>query len=103
MGDLDRTQAVGDDDRGAPLHQPIQRLLHKLFRFTVQRAGGFVEQENARVFEDGARDRQPLPLTTAQFDTPFPDDGVIAIGRLHNKGVSIGRLSGGDDFGFAGL
>jgi hypothetical protein len=28
MGDLDRTQAVGDDDGRAPLHQPIQRLLY---------------------------------------------------------------------------
>ena len=57
-------QAVRDRDHGAPAHQPRECLADRFLRFTVERGGGFVEQEDRRVFQEGARDRNPLTLPT---------------------------------------
>jgi len=57
IGRLDGAQAVGDDDGGAPLHQPVERLLHQRLRLVVQRACGL-------------RCQVPTPLQGASTKTP---------------------------------
>src|SRR5262249_15923001 len=52
---LDRGEAVRDDERRSAGHQSLQRELNGAFAFRVERAGGFVEQENGRIAQDRAR------------------------------------------------
>jgi len=42
----DGVQAVGDDDRGAVLAEMLDRLLHLLFGFRIQRRGGLIKQDD---------------------------------------------------------
>ena len=58
IGIADCAQAVGDDKTGAPLHQPQERLLDACFGACVNAARCFVENQDARVGEDGASNRQ---------------------------------------------
>src|SRR5690606_5176482 len=64
--DTDRAQAVGDDDGRAVLHQPRQGVLNQLLAFAVEARRGFVQQQNARILEDGTGDGDALSLAAAQ-------------------------------------
>src|SRR6202521_1722191 len=52
-----RLQAVGDDERGAGGAQVVERPLHLAFRFGIKRRGGLVEEQDRRVLEEGAGNR----------------------------------------------
>jgi hypothetical protein len=57
---------VGDDKAGAAFHQAQQRLLDARLGARVDAAGGLVQDQDGRVGQDGARDRQQLALALAQ-------------------------------------
>ena len=57
---------VRDGDRGAALHQVVQRLLDFLLGLGVDRGRGFVEDQDARVDQQRARDRDALALAARQ-------------------------------------
>ena len=50
------------------LHQVGQRPLHQHFGLGVQVRRGFVQDQDRRILEQRARDRQPLPLPAAELD-----------------------------------
>ena len=50
----DGAEAMGDDERGSPLQQAFQAVLDQAFAFAVEVAGGFVEDQYARVSENRA-------------------------------------------------
>jgi hypothetical protein len=63
VGGADRSKAVGNDDRCAISHQPVERFLDQAFAFSVQRRGGLVEEKQRCVAaEQGASDGDPLAL-----------------------------------------
>src|SRR3990172_11798776 len=62
IGAANGREAMGDDDRGPVHHQVLERLLDQGLGLRVERARRLVENEDWRVLEDGARDREPLPL-----------------------------------------
>ena len=62
VGVHDGVQAVGDDDGGAALAEMLDRLLHGLFGFRIQRGGGFIQQDDRRVLDQRTRDRDALAL-----------------------------------------
>src|ERR1019366_4745685 len=80
--DLVRTANGGepmrDDKRGAPVHQIGESFLDQGFRLGVQTRGGFIENQNARVRQDGARDGDPLALPARKLHPTFSDDGVVS-------------------------
>src|SRR5690349_1041231 len=78
IGVSDRREAVRDGDRGSALDQGLERLLDDALTFGVQRRGGLVEDEDRRVFEDHARDREPLALSTGEPVAALADDSVVA-------------------------
>ena len=59
---LDRGQAVGDHQRGAPGHRLGQGALDVHPTLAVQGTGRLVQDQDVRVLEDRPRDRDPLPL-----------------------------------------
>ncbi len=62
VGAADGGEAVRNDKGCSALHEEVEPGLDEGFGFGVEGAGGFVEDENAGVGEDGAGDRQTLTL-----------------------------------------
>ena len=62
VGVHDGVQAVGDHDGGAVLAEMLDRLLHALFGFGIQRGGRLIEQDDRRVLDQRARHRDALAL-----------------------------------------
>ena len=75
----DGAQAVGDDDGGAPLQQGVQRLLDQGLGEAVHVGGGFVQDEDARVGEQGAGDADQLALPDGQVGGALLHPGLVAI------------------------
>jgi hypothetical protein len=91
-------EPVRDANGRAALHQFVERGLHGAFGFGVERAGGFVQDQNRRVLQNGAGDGEALALAAGKRDAFFADDGVEALGFLHDEIVGVGVFGGGDDF-----
>ena len=72
-------EAVRDDERGAPLHQALERGLHQRLALGVERGGGLVEQQQRRVAQDRARDRDALALAARQRHAALADRRVVAL------------------------
>ncbi len=57
---------MGDDDGGAPFAQCFETRLNMLLGDVVHRRGGLVQDEQRRILEEGARDRQALALSAGK-------------------------------------
>ena len=93
-------EAVGDDEDGAAGHQIVERTLHEHFGFGVELRGGFVEDENGRVFEQGAGDGEALALAAGEALTAVADESLVSLGHLHDEIVRHGGFGGGENFFF---
>ena len=87
VGVLDRREAVGDHDRGAPGESDAERLLHERFGLGVEVAGGFVEDHDRRVLQQQPRDGEALLLAARQPVAALADDGVVAVGQRRDHVV----------------
>src|SRR5665811_639412 len=91
---------IRDSDYGAVLHQVGQRLLYQHFALRVQMAGGFVENQDGRVLEQGARDGEALALSAGELDAAVANRGFVAFRKAHDEFVGEGGFGGGaDNFG----
>src|SRR5262249_2549030 len=73
VGVDDRRQAMCDDHRGASLHQRLQRRLDMPLAFVVERGGRLVEEEDRRVLQHRAGDREALALSAREPDAMLAD------------------------------
>lgn len=64
IGVADGGEAVGDDDGGAALGRGVEGVLDDALGFRVEGARGLVEEEDARLADDGASDGDPLLLAS---------------------------------------
>jgi len=103
VGFADGGQAVGDDDGGSALHEGIEGFLNLFFGFGIEAGGGFIEEEDSGVFEDGPGDGYALALATGEFDAAFADDGVEAFGEGGDELPGIGLIGGADDILIGGF
>ena len=60
------------------------------FRFSIQRRGGFIQNQNGGVFQNGTSDGDALPLTTGQHNAIFANLGVVAFRQFTNKFIGMG-------------
>ena len=74
-------EAVGDGDGGASLHEFACGFFEQGFGFGVERGGGFVEDKDGRVFEEGAREGEALGLSAGEAGAAFTDDGFVFFGQ----------------------
>jgi L-ascorbate metabolism protein UlaG (beta-lactamase superfamily) len=71
-------EPVGDDEAGPVFHEAVEGLLDQPFGGVVHAGGGLVEDEDGRVFEQGAGDGEALFFADAEFDSAcggFPEGG----------------------------
>src|SRR6266567_351593 len=81
VGPANRRKAVRDHERGTPLHQVRKALLDHLLRFGVEAGCGFIEDQDARLRENRASNRDALPLAAREFYSALPHHRVVLIGK----------------------
>src|SRR5690606_2376398 len=94
VGLADGREAVRDDDRRAVLHQPLERLLHGALAFRIERARRLVEQQDRRVLEERAGDRDALALAAREPHAALAEERVVALGQRANELVGGRRARG---------
>ena len=57
-----RLQRVRDDERRAAPHQRLHGVLDQGLRLAVETRGGFIQDQDRRIGQEGARNRDPLAL-----------------------------------------
>lgn len=91
IGIDNRRKTVGHNNGGTVLHHIVQGFLHKFFRFSVEGAGGFIKNQDRRVFQHGPGDADPLTLPARQFTSPIANVGLVSFGGSLNEFVRIGN------------
>src|SRR6266516_3438766 len=72
----------------------VERLLDEPFGLRVERARRLVEDEDRRVAQDRARNRDPLFLAAGEPIAALADDGVVALGQSRDHVVDACGLGG---------
>ena len=86
------------DRRGAAPGKAVKRGLNLALGGGIQRAGGFIQNEDARVFQEDTGDGDALLLAAGEHDAALADDGVVTVRHGHDIIVDFGQLGGLDDF-----
>ena len=94
VGERDRRQPVRDDDRRPPAHDLAQPGADLRLGRRVDRRGRVVEDEDSRIDEQRARDRDPLSLPARERDPALADDRVVAVRQLLDELVRLRRARG---------
>ena len=89
VGERDRREAVGDDQRRPAAHHLAQAGADAGLGRRVDRGGRVVEDEDARVDGEGARDRDPLPLSARERDAALADDRVVSLRQALDELVRL--------------
>ena len=87
-------QAVRHHQHRALLAQQGDCVFHGAFRRVVQRRGGFVEQQNGRVFNKSPRNRNPLTLAAGELAAVDACARLQALGQGFNEFQGVGAGSG---------
>lgn len=103
VGVADGTEAVGDDEAGAPGHEAVEGGLDVGLGAGIDVAGGFIQNHQAGVGHHHAGDGEQLALALAEVAAPFGEQGVVAVGQAQDEVVGVGALGGFDAVGFAGF
>src|ERR1700682_6473583 len=73
IGAADGGKPVSDDEGRSSLHQVGKTLLSQLLGLRVEAGSGFVENQDARLRENGPGNRNPLPLSSRKLHAAFAD------------------------------
>ena len=60
----------------------------------VDAAGGFIQDQDRRVGQDGAGDGQQLALALAEVAGALGEHGLVALGQLADEVIGVGHLGG---------
>src|SRR5579863_9721098 len=93
VGAADGRQPVGDDKRRAALHQVRQPFLDKRFGLGIEARGRFVQNQDARISEDGTRDRHPLFLPARELHATLADDRVVLLFEALRELIDAGNAT----------
>ena len=85
VGAADRREPVGDDERRSPGEQPAQAALDPPLGADVDRRRRLVEDEDARVGEQRAREGDELALAEREPEAALADLRVVAVRELGDE------------------
>ncbi len=86
---------VGNRQHRFALHQVGQRFLNMALALAVQRRSRFVKNQDRRVFQNGARYRNPLSFAAGKNHPAVAYFGLVTIGEFADKNIGKRFLSGG--------
>ena len=81
IGVLDSAEAMRDDQRGAAAEQAVESIADLQLSLGIHAGGGFVEDEEARIVGEGAREIDELALADRERRAAFVDAGADAFGE----------------------
>ncbi len=102
VGQMEGGPAVGHEQHRAVGQALAQALVDRLLGGRVDGRRRVVEDQDARVGEQGPGQRHPLSLPTRQAEPAFPDRGVVAPRQLGDELVRLGHPGHGLDLGIGG-
>src|SRR5207237_634264 len=82
---------------GPSTHHMAHRTENLRLGFGVDGARGLVEDEHRTVLQEGAGQRDALPLASGELRAALTDLGVVAARQAHDELVGVGGVRGGDD------
>ena len=88
-------RAVANQICDGPLDQP--------FGFRIQRRSRFVQNQDGRIEQDGARNREALSLSTGKKSATLADHGIITVGQFHDEIVRKSDAGGSLNLFVAGI
>src|SRR5579863_1440239 len=88
VGVLNGAETMRDDERCAADEQTVERFADQEFGLRVNAGSCFVENEEARIVCEGAREIDELPLADAERGAAFVDGGGDAFGQ---RGDEVGQ------------
>ena len=97
VGQRERRAAVRDEDGRARAGDPAERRVDLLLDAGVDRGGRVVEQQDLRIGEQRACERDPLALAPREREALLADDRVVALGQLQDELVGLGGARRGLD------
>src|SRR6185437_17018610 len=105
VGARDGGQPVRDHERGAPAAEAAQAIANERFALAVEARRRFVENQDARVGQNRARDRDALALAAREADPALAYHGIEPVGEPADEFIAVRCLRGGGDLirGSAGL
>ena len=80
------------------LHQVVHGLLDQHLGAGIDRAGGFIQDQDLRVGQDGPGDGQQLHLALRDVGGLLVQHHVVAVRQGVDEVVHVGGLGGGDHF-----
>ena len=83
---------VGDDKNGFVFYEPGKSLLNGSFVLHIQTGGGFVQQNDGRILQEGAGDGNALTLTAGKSAAILADVGVLLVRQLLGKFLAVCQL-----------
>ena len=86
-----------------PLHRDFERRLHGALALRVERGGRLVEQQQWRILEHRACDREALALSSRQAQAALADLGRVALGQALDELVDVRGARRGQRVGLAGI
>ena len=89
-----RGQTVGDDDHGPAACNSVQVGVHQRLAFRIERAGGLIQDQDARILDQRAGNRQALLLAAGEVGRAFLDIGLIAIRHPLDEFLGTGQSRG---------
>src|SRR5262249_30159982 len=78
-------QPMRNDEGSTATQERRQAGLYQEFSFGIDASSGFVEHENARIGQQGARKAEQLALAVAEQATALTHVGVVAVGQTYNE------------------
>ena len=93
---------MSDDERRASVHHLVQRPLHQGLAIGVERAGGFIEQQDGRLAQHGTRNGDALTLARRERHAALPEHRVVALRQFFDEIIGEGRFRCLHDFVPAG-
>ncbi len=90
VGADDARQPVRQNQRRAALRQPVEPPLDDRLVLGIDRRQRLVENENRRIAQQGAGDRQPLALAAGQVDAALADERAITLRQLPDEVMRVG-------------
>src|SRR5258705_8023341 len=98
IGVVDGGKTLRDHKRRPVFAQPLHRLLNQVLSRRIDARRRIVENEDARIHQESARDGDTLALAAAQRNAPLADDRVITIFQLRDELVRLRCMSALLDF-----
>ena len=94
---------MSDNEGRPPHHQPVQRRLHNLLAFGIEGRSRLVQDQNPRILENRPGNGDTLALSAGKVQPPLADLRVVALGKRHDKIVSVSVLRRLHNFFFRGV